>query len=182
LSDNGNNTNQYKVTLEIDLFKSHSSLYEYAVIFSFVNSATGRFLTLFFAACFLGMQLCQIHHVEPVKQNSNTFYAVESSALACSLTDIQSLVYPKQYADAELKLVSQKAQLSKQKQYQERIAKQVQQPFVYPQQQNLDAELFALSQVVSFIVQQQLQLFIQLNPRITQRLFKPEPIEYLSFL
>lgn len=147
-----------------------------------MNISTGRFLTVFFAACFLGMQLCQIHHVEPVTQKPNTFYAVKSSAISWALSDIQSLVYPKQFTDEKLKLVSQKAQFSKQKQYQERIAKQLHRPFVYPKQQGLDAELLTLRQAVSFNVQQQLQLFIQVYPHITKRLFKPESNEHSFFL
>jgi hypothetical protein len=147
-----------------------------------VNISSGRILTLFFAACFLGMQLCQIHQISPVKQHSPIFYAVELNDTSWGLSDISTPTYPEQLTHTKHKLVSQKAQISKQKQYQKGIEQQVHWPFVYPKQQSLNIELFAIKQVVSLKVQQQLQLFIHVIPNLSIRLFKPEPNEFLSNL
>jgi len=80
-----------------------------------VKLSVGRIFTLFFVACFLGMPLCQLNELEPVQQDTKFIYAVELGEIVCPSINISSLVFPKQHAKINPKLVNQKAQLSQQR-------------------------------------------------------------------
>ena len=145
-----------------------------------MNISTSRFLTLLFAAFLLGLQLCQINHLDPVYKGADTFYAVEYERIVWPSTGISSLSHPKLQAKIQQQEVSHKAQLSQLRQHLERIEQKVKQPFLHRMQQSIDARRVERQQVMSFVVQQQLQLFIQFTPSVTYRHLKPEPDEYTS--
>jgi hypothetical protein len=131
-----------------------------------MKGVVGQFIALAFTACFIVMQLHQIH--EPVHSDKQVFRYEE--LITAVIDEDKSLDYFKQFVSSRLDSSQQKTDLTQHRQYQRNIEQTFKHPFQqfvleclaeYYKEYCLEYEV-KLSTLYSHL--QQRELFFELNP------------------
>ena len=137
-----------------------------------MNIGLGKFLVLFFAACFLALQFHPVGEPQPGHNANQIVHFEEVSASVMDKSLDNRFIYVQQLASKQVYLSQQKTKLKQQRQYIEGIERQVDHPF----RQFMLECLAAICQdyedklFTSFNYLQKLELSLEVNPILISNL------------
>ena len=131
-----------------------------------MNRGLGKFLALFFAACFLALQFHPVGETQSEHNDKRIFHIEAVSASLIDKSIDNRFIYVQQLASKQLHLSQQKIKLKQQRQYLSEIERQIAHPFRQFMREcfaaifrNFQDKLF-----ISFKYLQKLALSFEFNP------------------
>tara|TARA_R110002153_G_scaffold13189_3_gene49295 strand:+ start:9506 stop:9964 length:459 start_codon:yes stop_codon:yes gene_type:complete len=131
-----------------------------------MNRGLGKFLTLFFAACFLALQFHPVAEIQSELNDKRIFHIEEVSVSIIDKNIDNRFIYVQQLASKQAYLPPQKIKLTQQRQYLSGIERQLAHPFRVFMLECLDAicKNYQDKLTTSFIYQQKRKLSFELDP------------------